>query len=299
MEGLADDLHVRQHAIRRGGAAEHHRLRDSGVVAVDGAPERGLYEDPELYDLLFPAAEDLTSQRDAARKRRFIASEQFYLDEARERRGRVLELGCGSGRLTLQIARSGIDILGSDLSGSMLDAARSKALAAGVDVPFVQADMRHFDLAGKFSTILIPGNSLLHLLTIEELKQCFASVRRHLAPDGRLVFDISKWDAGVFARDPGRRYPSFALNHPKLGEITVEETTSYDAAAQVRDVVWYLSAADAPDFRRIEYQLRVIFPQELLLLLECAGFRLETRYGDFTRAPFEASSPRQVCICGL
>jgi len=117
--------------------------------------ERSLYDDPELYDLLFPAAKDMTSVHDAARKQRFIASEQFYLDEARRRDGRVLELGCGSGRLTLQIAQDGIDIVGADLSGSMLDAARTKALAAGLDVPFVQADMRHFDLAAKFSTILI------------------------------------------------------------------------------------------------------------------------------------------------
>jgi hypothetical protein len=62
-------------------------------------------------------------------------------------------------------------------------------------------------------------------------------------------------------------------------------------------VVWYLSTASAPDFRKIEYRLRVIFPQELLLLLETAGYRLETRYGEFTREPFVASSRRQVCVC--
>jgi SAM-dependent methyltransferase len=241
--------------------------------------ERSLYEDPELYDLLFPAAKSLTSA-------------QFYLDEAIRGAGPALELGCGSGRLTLSIAQYGIDIVGADLSRAMLDAARVKAVAAGVDVPFVHADMRHFDLARQFSTILIPGNSLLHLSTIDELKQCFACVRRHLTPGGRLVFDISKWDMSRYARDPGRRYHAFAV-----GEINIEETTSYDAAAQVRDVVWHLSAPGAPDFRTIEYQLRVIFPQELLLLLECAGFRLEARYGEFTREPFEASSPRQVCIC--
>jgi hypothetical protein len=108
------------------------------------------------------------------------------------------------------------------------------------------------------------------------------------------VFDISKWDMSRYTRDPGQRFPAF-----ETGAISIEETTSYDAAAQVRDVVWYLSRTGARDFRRIEYRLRVIFPQELLLLLECAGFRLEARYGEFTREPFEASSPRQVCICAL
>jgi SAM-dependent methyltransferase len=261
--------------------------------------DHGLYEDPELYDLLFPPAKDLTSAQDEGRKQLMIASEQFYLREAVRGGGPVLELGCGSGRLTLSIAQNGIDIVGADLSGAMLDAARAKAVAAQIDVPFVQADMRHFDLARQFATILIPGNSLLHLLTIDELKQCLTCVRRHLTPGGRLVFDISKWDMSRYTRDPGQRHHAFAVNHLHKGEITIEETTSYDAAAQVRDVVWHLSAVGAPDFRTIEYQLRVIFPQELLLLLECAGFRLEARYGEFTRELFEASSPRQVCICAL
>ena len=62
-------------------------------------------------------------------------------------------------------------------------------------------------------------------------------------------------------------------------------------------MVWYLSAPDDSDFQIIDYRLRVIFPQELVLLLDCAGFRLETRYGEFTREAFTSSSPRQVCIC--
>ena len=109
-------------------------------------PETGLYEDPELYDLLFPTAKDITSPSDAARRQLMIASEQFYIQEAIKGAGSVLELGCGSGRPTLLLAQNGIDIVGADLSGSMLEAARAKAAAAGVDVPFVQADMRHFDL---------------------------------------------------------------------------------------------------------------------------------------------------------
>jgi SAM-dependent methyltransferase len=233
-----------------------------------------IYDDPELYDRLFPA------------------TEQFYLEEAARRGGRVLELGSGTGRLTVAIAQSGIDIVGVDLSDSMLEAARRKARAAGVEVPFVRADMRDLNLGAQFATILIPGNSLLHLLTNEELKQCLTGVRRHLAPGGWLVFDISKWDMSRYTRDPGQRYPAFTQ-----GEITIEETSDYDAAVQVRDVVWYLSTASTPDFRRIEYRLRVIFPQELLLLLETTGFHLESRYGEFTREPFEASSRRQVCIC--
>jgi SAM-dependent methyltransferase len=248
--------------------------------------ECALYTDPGLYDLLFPNAREIPVDDDA-RKKRSAASEQFYLEEARRSGGRVLEMACGSGRLTIPIAQSGIEIVGADLSASMLDMARTKALRAGVRVEFVEADMRDFEVPGKFSAILIPGNSLLHLFSIDDLKQCLASVRRHLASGGRLVFDVSKWDLALLARDPGQRYPVL-----KTDGISIEETATYDAAAQVRDIVWHFS-----DSRVIEYRLRVIFPQELLLLLEVAGFHVEARYGEFTREPFESSSPRQVYIC--
>ncbi|MGD0298617.1 MAG: methyltransferase domain-containing protein [Bryobacteraceae bacterium] len=253
-----------------------------------------LYNYPELYDLMFPNASDSASLQDEPRRERVLASEQFYLEEARKSGGRVLEMACGSGRLTIPIAQSEIEIVGADLSNSMLDTARAKALRAGVDVQFFEADMRNFDLPGKFSAVLIPGNSLLHLFTLEDLIQCFRSVRRHLASNGRLIFDISKWDLAMLARDPSQRHAVLTVN-----DITIEETATYDAAEQIRHVVWYLSKPGARDFRVIEYSLRVIFPQELLLLLDTAGFRVDARYGEFTREPFTSSSPRQVCVCSL
>jgi SAM-dependent methyltransferase len=251
-----------------------------------------LYSDPELYDSLFPAARDSASVQDESRRERVLASERFYLEEAGKSAGRILEMACGSGRLTIPIAQSGIEIIGVDLSTSMLDTARAKAARAGVEIQFFQADMRNFDLPGKFAAIFIPGNSLLHLFTPEDLTQCFFNVRRHLAPNGRLIFDISKWDLAMLARDPGERHPVLTVK-----DITIEESAVYDAAEQIRHVVWYLSKPGAADFRVIDYALRVIFPQELLLLLETAGFRVDARYGEFTREPFTSSSPRQVCIC--
>ena len=229
-----------------------------------------LYADPELYDSLFPNAGASASLQDEARRERLLASERFYLEETRKSGGRALELACGTGRLTIPIAQSGVEIVGADLSASMLEAARLKAQRADVNVQFFEADMRSFELPGPFSTILIPGNSLLHLFTADDLIQCFRNVRRHLAPDGRLIFDISKWDLAALAQDPA----------------------TYDAASQIRNLTWTLS-----DLRTIEYRLRVIFPQELLLLLEVAGFRVDERYGEFTREPFRSNSPRQVCIC--
>jgi len=236
----------------------------------------GLYADPGLYDSLFPSGGP---------------SDQFYLEEARRSGGRVLELGCGSGRLTIPIAQAGVDIVGLDLSKPMLERARAKASDTGVKVEFIEADMRSFELPDKFAAILIPGNSLLHLVSIDDLKQCLMCVRRHLAPRGRLIFDVSKW---ALSRFDTQRHPQF-----QTGDISVDETGTYDAVNQVRQIVWHFSKPGQPDYLVTEYQLRVIFPQELLLLLHATGFRLDARYGEFPREPFTSSSPRQVCICSV
>lgn len=231
-----------------------------------------VYDDPEFYDLLFSGERSLAAQR-------------FYCQEAAHVAGPILELACGSGQLTIPLALAGLQVTGLDLSDSMMAAAARKAEVAGLDVRFVRGDMRDFNLAGPFAAVMIGGNSLLHLLTNEDLRRCFAAVQRHLAPGGRLMFDLSKWPLGRFDSCGERRL---------LGDMNgyrVEELSAYDAAAQVRHITWYIGD------RVIEYSLRVIFPQELPLLLELTGFRLVTRYGEFTREPFGSDSPRQVCIC--
>ena len=275
------------------------------LVAVPSSPsiewsfmdECALYADPALYDCLFGHAGDSASVADQRLRQVMAASEKFYIEQAHAGGGRVLELGCGTGRMTIPIAQRGADIVGADLSPSMLQRARAKAAAAGLELELVIADMRRFDFGTRFSSILIPGNSLLHLLTIEDLRRCFACVRRHLSRGGKLAFDVSKWDLSRLTREPGERHSVLRVAHPERGEITVEEISEYDAAEQVRRIVWYLSIPDKPDFKIVEYRLRVIFPQELILLLDCAGFRLETRYGEFTREAFTSTSPRQVCVC--
>ncbi|MBV8817933.1 MAG: class I SAM-dependent methyltransferase [Acidobacteriaceae bacterium] len=248
-----------------------------------------LYDEPDLYDRLFNASAD-----DPARRARIEASERFYLDEVRRcGPGPVLDLACGSGRITIPLARQGVEITGADLSPSMLERARTKAGSAGLIIPFLPADLRGFQFNQRFAAILISGNSLLHLQSVPELRRCFQCVRDHLLPHGRLLFDIAHWDLFTIAGTARQRRT--AIN----GETSVEEIASYDAATQVRHITWFFSTTTQRDFRVIEYSLRVIYPQELILLLESSGFTVRERYGEFTRQPFEHNSPRQVCVCEI
>jgi SAM-dependent methyltransferase len=244
-----------------------------------------LYDVPELYDLMFPPG----------------PAEAFYRGVAGEVAvpvgGAVLELACGSGRLTLPLARDGHAVVGLDQSEAMLTAARDKARAAGVGVELIAGDMRDFALGRAFSLVMVAQNSLLHLLTTDDLVRCLRRVREHLAPGGRFAFDVFVPSPRLLAREAGKRYEIGRYLHPTRGELLLEETVEWNMAAQVNRATWYVSTAAARDVFVVPLHLRAIFPQELPLLLAAAGLTLESRFGDFAGGPFIADSRHQVCIC--
>lgn len=243
----------------------------------------GLYQRPDLYDLIAPADPGM---------------EAFYVGAALARGGRVLDLACGSGRFTIPLARAGLEVVAGDLSADMLDGARRAAVAAGVEVSFHQLDMRDFELPVAFDTIVVAANSVMHLLTHDDFQRFFAGVSRHLAPDGRLVFDVFVPSLALLSGQPNQRY-SVATYGSGADRTTVEETIRYDPAAQISDIEWIWSRPGHPDFWRHPLTLRQIFPEEMRLLAGLGGLRLLERFGDFERSAFGPNSPRQVCICGV
>jgi SAM-dependent methyltransferase len=241
-----------------------------------------LYSDPTLYDLMFPPGG---------------AFARFYAEEARRRGGPVLELACGTGHMLDAIARTGLRCVGLDLSPAMLGAARERARATGSAAEFVEGDMRRFDLGERFALVFIAHNSLLHLHATGDLLACFACVRRHLLPDGAFAFDVFNPNLRILGSPPGERLPVMRVAHPERGEVLVEQTSDYDKATQVNHATWYFSTAAERDFMATPLALRSIFPQELPLLLQAGGLRLEARYGDPSRAPFASYSHNQLCVC--
>jgi SAM-dependent methyltransferase len=243
-----------------------------------------LYDDPLFYDrIVRPAA----------------GSEAFYVDEAVRSGGPVLEFACGTGRLLIPIARAGLEVTGVDIMRGMLDRARAKAEEADVAINLVYGDMRGVHLGRRFAMIFLAYNSMLHLASLDDYRALLSSVRRHLTPDGVLVFDIFNPSIRLLARSPDERTEVGRIDDPELGEVIVESTVEYDAETQVSRGGWHLSAPGRPNFKTIPLHIRSIFPQELPLLLGAGGFRLEERYGDFDRSRFTSESPRQVCVCRL
>jgi SAM-dependent methyltransferase len=239
------------------------------------------YDYPELYDALLPVGAHLP----------------FYADLARRQSGDVLELACGTGQLTVPIALKGVPTTGLDQSPAMLAVANERAAAANVPVALVQGDMRDFALDRSFKLIFVARNSLLHLLSTEDLLAALTATRRHLAPDGLFAFDIFNPDVGLLAQPAGQRFPVMDVNTNRFGHVAVEAVHDYDPTTQVNRATWYVSTPDRRDAWVMPLVLRSIFPQELPLLLSAAGFELISRSGDLSGGPFVRGSRMQICLC--
>lgn len=223
---------------------------------------------------------------------------EFYADQARQCGGDVLELGCGTGRLTIPLALRGLNVTGLDLSPAMLGRARIKADESGARVAWVQADCRDFAMGRTFGLIFFPANSFQSLLDRDDQERCLACVREHLADGGRFALEVYNPSLRLLMRDADARFPITQYTDPNSGEaVTVTESVVYDSASQVSRATWYYQAdgADAPRVAALD--LRVLFPQELDALLHYNGFVLDAKYGDFDRSAFCTSSLRQIVIC--
>jgi SAM-dependent methyltransferase len=238
--------------------------------------EVALYETPALYDVIVPPA----------------PCESFYRSLAHRVDGHVLELACGTGRLSVPLAQDGHRVIGLDNSAAMLRAARQKAGEAAVEIEFIEADMRSFALGREFALVILSCNSLSHLVTNEELVGALRRISWHLAPGGLLAFDIVNPRLADLVR-AGR---SARLDVVQGGSgAAIEELLAYDPVSQVRVLQWHLTARDERR-RTEEMRLRTIFPQELPLLLNAAGLELAARFGDFEGNSLSADSLNQVCI---
>ena len=219
----------------------------------------------------------------------------FYHRLAEDAAGPVLEICAGTGRLTLPLAEAGIDVTGLDASPLMLAAARRKAAERGLDVAFVEADMRDFDLDRRFDLVFIPFNSFQVMYSLEDAARALARVRAHLAPGGRFAFDVFNPDPRFFVerRDVWTETFRFLLDDGR--ECVVSERCAYDAATQVNRVVWRYLFGD--EERRGQLDVRCFYPLEMDLLLAHHGFEILSKHGDFEGTVFAEGAMKMVYMC--
>jgi SAM-dependent methyltransferase len=226
----------------------------------------------------------------------------LYEAFARRLGGPVLELGVGTGRVAVALARAGLRVTGVDASEAMLARARDRAAAAGVTLTLVRAGLCDYRFDERFGLVFCAADTFLHLCEPAEQVAALRCAGAHLAPGGRVVLDLPSPTAeGWGDWEPGVRPLVLAWSGlgPTGGLLQHFVTFTADAARQRRRMTHILDETDATGRVRrtcVSFDLRFIFPGELPLLAAAAGLRLEALYGGHDLEPFVAGCARMIAV---
>lgn len=247
------------------------------------AGSRAHYEDPAYYTQAYGER-----QQDV----------DYYVRHAIKHGGKVLELGCGNGRIALPLARAGVEVVGVDASAAMLRDLR-KVLRQEPDevqqrLTLQRGDMRKVRLGRRFDLVFCAFNTALHLYTRQDVEQFLACARAHLRPGGELVVDLSMPSAEELARDPGAPYRTQPFVHPTEGVVSYQEHFEYDPVRQVLFIAMVFTPLATGETFMTPLAHSQFFPREWEALLHYNGFTVRALYGDFEGGPLRADSDSMV-----
>ena len=224
----------------------------------------------------------------------FTEDVDFYENLAQAVDGPILELGAGTGRVAVPLAEAGYEVTGIDTSPAMLARARANLAATtlpkGASLELLDGDMMAFDLGRKFGLIIVAANTLQHLLTTRDQRDCFERVRAHLDVGGMFAFSVRS-PLSVEWEDDAHTPLLFewARVDPDSGD-TVMPMIARPTFTEKEERRWtYVYDRVAPDgqLRRSVFttELRYSSQAELTLLLQQCGFRVTHVYGDYDLSP--------------
>jgi SAM-dependent methyltransferase len=206
--------------------------------------------------------------------------------------GATLEFAIGTGRVAVPLAERGVPVTGIELSGPMIEQLRTKA--DGTTIPVYVGDMATTRAPGAYSLVYLVYNTISNLLTQGEQVECFRNAARHLAPGGRFVVEL--WVPELRTLPPGQRATVFEAGAGYIGLDT------YDVLHQRVVSHHFTFGTDEQADQRarlLRSPHRYIWPAELDLMGQLAGFELEARHADWAGAEFTAESRSHVSVYRL
>jgi SAM-dependent methyltransferase len=255
-------------------------------AAIRGEPLRRFFNDitPLVYDLQFrPDYPDLA----------------FWAELCGEWGGPVLELGCGTGRVSIPLARDGLEVVGVDLAEPMLAVARRRVEAEPMPVRrrvrLLRADMRDFRTDTTFACAIIPASTFAVLLTREDQESTLSSIHACLRQEGRLAFDVRMFDDWI---QSGRLPPARVASPDGRVDFTEERSFEFDESTRV------MRATSTYTFHAPEHLGSVIETTAGLVLsraevedvLARTGFVVRAVWGDYDKTPLHAQSDRMIFV---
>ena len=231
----------------------------------------------------------------------------FYSALAQESGGPVLEIACGTGRVSIPIARLGFTVTGLDIVPCMIEQARSKS--SGLPTRWIVGDGRTFDLGEEYQLIFLTGNAFQCFLTNADQEALLQRVYAHLSREGLFAFETrnplfphSQTPKGQLfvpleSTEEEQEWPPYINTNGH--EVRVSRMYLYDHIAQIHHYKTFRRWAEgeSEQARVTRIALRYTFPQELAALLYYNGFEIDRQYGDWGLEPLTDGSPSIISVC--
>jgi SAM-dependent methyltransferase len=198
--------------------------------------------------------------------------------------GRALELGIGTGRIALPLARLGVEVHGIDLSRAMV--ARLRAKPGGDAIGVTIGDFATTRVDSTFSVVYLVYNTINNLTTQEAQVACFGNAAAHLSPGGCFVIEVGVPD--LRRLPPGQNVVPWQVS-PERWAFDI-----YDPATQAMSSNYITLNGGCGEYQSIPF--RYVWPAELDLMAQLAGMRLQGRWAGWARQPFTGESRQHVSV---
>jgi SAM-dependent methyltransferase len=247
---------------------------DIAAAAMRG----GEYDDGARYDAEYGGIDD---------------DGQFFLDLAEACGPRILDLGCGTGRLAIPLSRNGKQVTGLDAMPAMIDHARRKA--AGLPIRWIDGDFRNFDLGETFDLAISCAHAFQSLLTEDDQQRFLACTARHVVPGGMLAFDTRNPSPQHLEAPSGEsHWQSFV--DPAGDTVDSSGTQHYDTATGLMRYDIFRTIRRTGERQTAHITIKFTSLERLRVLLSAAGFSIEQAYGSHRRDPWTPEAPEIVIV---
>lgn len=236
------------------------------------------FKDPELYDLENQWAKD----------------DDFFLEMAKEIGGPILDIACGTGRLTRKLSEAGLEVIGLDIVPEMLG--RARLLDENQSIKWIEADCRTFQLKERFNLILMTSHGFQNLLTDEDQNAFFRRAYEHLNPGGMLLFDLRTLENKNYGNNSDYTYLKSIYNKMK-DKIDIYLASEYNPNDKL-DKIKKRRVIEAKGIQEdTEILLRYTNPKALNKTLMDNGFEIVQQYGDWDKSALGPESSEIITVC--
>lgn len=243
------------------------------------------YSDPISYDI----------ENDA-----YNGELKLLIEWAIKQGGPIIDLACGTGRMTIPLAQKGFKLIGVDIHGGMLERAKEKADVANAQIDWLEQDCTELQIEQKSPFIFMVGNSFQHFHSNDQQNLVLRSIHNHLKTDGIFIFGSRFPNADELLQPSIEEYWKTYIDTVAGKKVDVYTISDYDPIEQIQyytTIRKFMDDDNVVEERKTNISLRYTYPKEMERLLFQNGLEIIHVYEDWNGSPLSKDSNEMIYVC--